>query len=480
MKKLFTLMAMALVAMSASAAQLDLTLEDLGSGWSSSYDAATKTITYDDAWTGRGWWLGEADYSAYDNVVIDFEDQPIGVQVVIEYNGGQANTVQGIGAGVTQVIATLDAEGKASVKQIYIQSKAKGAVVLKRAYVATADDVVKEPVKDVVLSSGDDLTLAAGGFGWNCPQGWIALDLTDYNTVVFEIASVEGGAKATVQLVPAAGGEAENQEIPFITSAEAQTYAFDISTYKTLNQFAYQNTNKGADEEETAIKESKVVVTKVYITAKERSEFPENPSAGGGEGGEAATLIDYPTKKDGITLNQDGTCTYATVKIHTNTDAIDGIKFANSYTAEGALNNNYATLEVDGGFKKGDKIEIAGAFNNSDETKKSAVDLFTVDGTTPTVLFTTKQFVNGKLVADDPESETYTLTADADKLYLGRNGNTATFVTLLKVVRDSATGIQEIPVKVVFNDAIYNLAGQKVNETYKGIVIKNGKKYIQK
>ena len=28
--------------------------------------------------------------------------------------------------------------------------------------------------------------------------------------------------------------------------------------------------------------------------------------------------------------------------------------------------------------------------------------------------------------------------------------------------------------------AIYNLAGQKVNAAYKGVVIKDGKKYIQK
>ena len=44
------------------------------------------------------------------------------------------------------------------------------------------------------------------------------------------------------------------------------------------------------------------------------------------------------------------------------------------------------------------------------------------------------------------------------------------------------TGIQETiaPAKVISNDAIYNLAGQKVNESYKGIVIKNGKKFIQK
>jgi hypothetical protein len=31
-----------------------------------------------------------------------------------------------------------------------------------------------------------------------------------------------------------------------------------------------------------------------------------------------------------------------------------------------------------------------------------------------------------------------------------------------------------------FDGAIYNLAGQKVNASYKGVVIKDGKKFIQK
>lgn len=44
------------------------------------------------------------------------------------------------------------------------------------------------------------------------------------------------------------------------------------------------------------------------------------------------------------------------------------------------------------------------------------------------------------------------------------------------------SGIQQTiaPAKVIENNVIYNLAGQRVNESYKGIVIKNGKKYIQK
>lgn len=44
-----------------------------------------------------------------------------------------------------------------------------------------------------------------------------------------------------------------------------------------------------------------------------------------------------------------------------------------------------------------------------------------------------------------------------------------------------STGIGNIEVVAPqFNGAIYNLAGQKVGEDYKGIVIKNGKKYINK
>ena len=192
----------------------------------------------------------------------------------------------------------------------------------------------------------------------------------------------------------------------------------------------------------------------------------------------AETLINFESATTGIQVN--GTTTIDAVKIKTNTLSISGIKFANGYTTENVSNGNNAELSVEGGFKAGDVISIAGAFNNADDTKKSAIDIFTLDGTTPTVLFTTQQFVNGRLVDNDPVVETYTLTADADKLYIGRNGNTGTFVTTLKVVRGAA-GIETMKtLKVVKNGAIYNVAGQKVNASYKGLVIKDGKKMINK
>ena len=192
----------------------------------------------------------------------------------------------------------------------------------------------------------------------------------------------------------------------------------------------------------------------------------------------AETLIDFAQSQE-IGIKVSGTTTIDAVKLKTNTVSTPGIKFANGYTKDGVFNGNCAKIFVDGGFKAGDVITIAGAFNNADETKTSAIDIFTVDGTTPNVLFTTQQFINGRLVNDDPVAETFTLEADAEKLYLGRNGNTGTIVTTLKVNRGGSAGISQI-VDVKVNAPAYNLAGQKVSNDYKGVVILNGKKIVRK
>ena len=47
-------------------------------------------------------------------------------------------------------------------------------------------------------------------------------------------------------------------------------------------------------------------------------------------------------------------------------------------------------------------------------------------------------------------------------------------------VNGNPTGIHNIEVSKSSNGTVYNLAGQKVDQSYKGIVIKNGNKYMQK
>ena len=91
----------------------------------------------------------------------------------------------------------------------------------------------------------------------------------------------------------------------------------------------------------------------------------------------AETLIDFKqSQTQGIIVQ--GTTTIDAVKINTNTTSIPGIKFANSYTKDGVSNGNNVKLFVEGGFKAGDVLTIAGAYNNADTTKISAVDVFTL------------------------------------------------------------------------------------------------------
>lgn len=148
----------------------------------------------------------------------------------------------------------------------------------------------------------------------------------------------------------------------------------------------------------------------------------------------------------GITLS--GTTAMANAKIHENTDAVDAIQLKNGYTSENVPNDNYIKLSVEGGFKAGDKVTIAGFFNNADDTKKSAADLYVLDAAAENgykVLFTTQPFINGRTMAGDPVAESYVLTEDAENLYIGRNGNTGTNICLLQVERGEGGSTPDEP-----------------------------------
>lgn len=158
-------------------------------------------------------------------------------------------------------------------------------------------------------------------------------------------------------------------------------------------------------------------------------------------------LIDYPNTNDGITIS--GTTVEETVKIHSNTDAIKGIGLKNGYSNGTAMNGNHIKLEVEGGFKKGDVLTIAGAYNNSSE-KDARVALFTSeDGETAIVIKDDfEPFINGRLVDDEPVEQTYTLENDYDVLYLGRIGNTGTYVTLITMVRPNSEEPETVDVTI--------------------------------
>ena len=78
-------------------------------------------------------------------------------------------------------------------------------------------------------------------------------------------------------------------------------------------------------------------------------------------------------------------------------------------------------------------------------------------------------------VAELTEGETYTATGLYGAIFKG----TPEILPTQKVVPGTSTGITNITTSAADNAPIFNLAGQKVGKSYKGVVIKAGKKMIQ-
>ncbi len=121
--------------------------------------------------------------------------------------------------------------------------------------------------------------------------------------------------------------------------------------------------------------------------------------------------------------------------------------------------------------------ETAASFDNSlvgvsDATRTTADDTFS--GDTQYVLAS-----NGTETAFIQKASTTTAVTLLGKAYLPVSSTAA---KTLNIVFDSeTTGICNVAVEAeTATGAIYNLAGQQVSESYKGVVVKNGKKYVNR
>lgn len=67
-------------------------------------------------------------------------------------------------------------------------------------------------------------------------------------------------------------------------------------------------------------------------------------------------------------------------------------------------------------------------------------------------------------------------------LFVNGHYNIVTAANLIQPVKNPSTGINNasLVAPAAKNAPVYNLAGQQVGASYKGVVIKNGKKYVQK
>ncbi|MDE6340856.1 MAG: hypothetical protein K2K93_00930 [Muribaculaceae bacterium] len=273
--------AAAAMAFSASAERVALPLgEDssLGSGWDSSYEAATKTITFDGAWTGRGWWLGDVDYTGYDEVTVETEATPFAIKLVIEY-ANDATTSEKMGAkGDTSISLAFNPDGVAHVKQIYIQSTEAGQIVLKDAYISNA--AVFDPTVNVTLFEGSSPITA---WSWDADKSYsIPMDKLTDNKVA------EGNALACTFTATAEGGSTQYTLIhsdwtnePFGLAATLEGYSAEWNSIAVAGtQTQTMILDAAAIEAIYDPANMKIIITGNDVTL-DKIEIIRNPGEGG-------------------------------------------------------------------------------------------------------------------------------------------------------------------------------------------------------
>lgn len=292
MKKLFTLVVAAFAALSVSAKE-DIDISSI---------ATDNVVTFAGQWQWKGINYGStdeatgettyADKSAFDYIVFEYsagtcaevnliaqyeKDGTIGQYGANYYTSTETSTVFPTG-GILAV--KLDAAHSKTMNAVALQNRnTVGAITINAAYFASeaeyaeakaAADKIEKAID--VDATGGTHELKAKEWGWD--SKWLDKDVSAFNTLVFEVASVEGHGQIAVQGTFADGADAKfEQDLP--ASTEAKTYMVDISKWGKLSQYAYQNLNKPDGEQYGVddIEVTKIVVTKVYLTSKTVEEL---------------------------------------------------------------------------------------------------------------------------------------------------------------------------------------------------------------
>ena len=120
-----------------------------------------------------------------------------------------------------------------------------------------------------------------------------------------------------------------------------------------------------------------------------------------------------------------------------------------------------------------DLVTIKNFTFSKEEYQAGKFNYYANDGEQKIMIYDKFNKVGG--VAELTEGETYTVTGLYGAIFKG----TPEILPTQKVTAGTSTGINNITTSAADNAPIFNLAGQKVSKSYKGVVIKAGKKMIQ-
>lgn len=304
MKKLFTFVVAAFAALTVSAKE-DIDVSSI---------ATDNVVTFTGQWSWKGINYGVTDETTK---VTTYADKSAFAYVVVEYTTGTCadvnltaqyepdGTTGDYGANYYSTTATcnvypaggilavkLDAEHSKTINAVALQNRSTaGSITIKAAYFASEEEYAAAKAEADKLEKAVDVDAAGGSHklkakDWGWDSKWMDKDVSEFNTIVFEVASVTGHGQITVQGSSATEVDKDgkpvsmNETINLPASETAGKFMVDISKWAKVSQYAYQNLNKPEGDEygKDDIEETTIVVTKVYLTSKTVAEL--DPSTG--------------------------------------------------------------------------------------------------------------------------------------------------------------------------------------------------------
>ena len=493
MKKLFTLIAVALVAMSVNAKEVLTLPEDMGAGKTTVFsnwewrDVAKLYSGAEIAQDATDAGVVYYDASAYDYLVIKYKECTVKTNFGVQYNskgtvgnwGPELNQSQEvITANTSGVLGVkLDADHKNTVYKVYLQSQGEGSLTVEEVYFgSTAEyeaDLAANPVVPYVAPTME-LNLDNATNAWNDASyvnydtnthtvtlikdggasGWWVNGIpNDYSYLVMEILDMQIVGYAQLQQLP--GGA---------VSMDAGSYVkvIDISNMNLSSGFSLV-IQGGAGTTWTwravyfataeYVRENNIKDEPIYGDTQQIALAGLSPWK---DGDTPRATFDASTGVLTITGDPDGGAGwwqgsadfshYDNFVVEFENTTADGsvtVQYVAEAPAAPALNRANATSKV--GFGVGATCVVVPL----DATNKNAVQQMWIQGDKGASFTIKKAYV--AVASATPEAQ------------LG-----------------TPSGISETVAAKNTSAQKYNLAGQKVADSYKGVVIMNGRKMLQK
>lgn len=300
MKKLFTLIAVALMAMTASANQVLTELKNAAFGlpedgtvaaWGWNQAGTNDSQSHQEA---DGSWVTDkeatynyGDATGFDYVVIKFK-QTCATKFICVSGGWATQPTVSVAAGASYAAVDFAATGTTvtDINAFVLQPTENGNIIIDQieymtkaeydAYVEEQSHVVKEqdfanPAVDGVLT----MTEGEDAWGWYSPCwfGTSAESLASlYKTIVFEVAKSDGPFKITIQDYADEGSENITFEVATVTAPVVIACPV-ASITKSFGQYAFQNdyvteTYSEGGSDHSWLGENKVQITRTYYTSE--------------------------------------------------------------------------------------------------------------------------------------------------------------------------------------------------------------------